>query len=85
MWKPWQTMGLLELDKKELMKEIEVAVSNGRQEPTLLLLQQTVVQSTILFLIRTVDKILQTCSVVKNQASTAATIQTDMAVSDIDA
>ena len=47
-----------------------------------LLFQQTAVQSTILFLIRTVDKILQTCSLVKNSA---ATIQTDMAVSDIDA
>ena len=52
---------------------------------TFLLFQQTAVQSAILFLIRTVDKILQTCSVVKNSASTAATIQTDMAVSDSDA
>ena len=49
------------------------------------LLFQQAVQSTILFFIRTIDKILQTCSVVKNSASTAATIQTDMAVSDIDA
>ena len=49
---------------------------------TLLLFQQTAVQSAKLFLIRTVDKILQTCLVVKNSA---ATIQTDMAVSDSDA
>ena len=47
-----------------------------------LLLQQTAVQSSILFPSGTVDEILQTCSVVKNSA---ATIQTDMAVSDIDA
>ena len=46
---------------------------------TFLLFQQTAVQSTILFLIRTDDMILQTCSVVKDSA---ATIQTDMAVSD---
>ena len=38
-----------------------------------LLFQQTAVQSAILFLVRTVDKILQACSVVKNSASTAAT------------
>ena len=47
-----------------------------------LLFQQTAVQSTILILIRTANKILQTCSVVK---SSAATIQKDMAVSDSDA
>ena len=52
---------------------------------TFLLFQQTAVQYTILFLFRTVDKILQTCSVVKNSAATAATTQTDMAVSDRDA
>ena len=52
---------------------------------TFLLFQQTADQSTILFLFRTFDKILQTCSVVKNSAATAATIQTDMAVSDSDA
>ena len=46
------------------------------------LFQQTAVQSTILFLICTVDKILQTGSVVNDSA---ATIQTDMAVSDGDA
>ena len=47
-----------------------------------LLLQQTAVQSSILILSRAVDRILQTYSVVKNSA---ATIQTDMAVSDSDA
>ena len=47
-----------------------------------LLLQQTAVQSSILILSYAVDRILQTCSVVKNSA---ATIQTDMAVSDGDA
>ena len=47
-----------------------------------LLFQQTAVQSTILFLIRTVDEILRTYSVVKNSA---ATIQKDLAVSDSDA
>ena len=47
-----------------------------------LLFQQTAVQSTILFLLRIVDKILQTCSVVKNAAATAATIQEGMAVSE---
>ena len=50
-----------------------------------LLFQQTAVQSSILFLSRTVDKILQTCSVVNNLVATSATIQTDMAVSDSDA
>ena len=55
------------------------------EDYSFLLFQQTAVQSTILFLIRTVDKILQTCSVVKNSAATGATIQTDMAVSDSDA
>ena len=49
---------------------------------TFLLLQQTAVQSSILFLSRTVDKILQTSSVVKNSAASDATIQIDMAVSD---
>jgi hypothetical protein len=47
-----------------------------------LLLQQTAVQSSILILSHTVNRILQTSSVVKNSA---ATIQTDMAVSDSDA
>ena len=51
-------------------------------DDSFLLFQQTAVQSTILFLIRTADKILQTYSVVKNSA---ATIQKDMAVSDSDA
>ena len=37
-----------------------------------LLLQQTAVQYSILFLSRTVDKILQTCSVVKDSAAMAA-------------
>ena len=37
-----------------------------------LLLQQTAVQSSTLFLSRTVDRILQTCSVVKDSAATAA-------------
>ena len=46
---------------------------------TFLLLKQTAVQSSILILSHAVDRILQTCSVVKNSA---ATIQTDMAVSD---
>ena len=36
------------------------------QDKAFLLLQQTAVQSSILFLSRTVDKILQTCSVVKD-------------------
>jgi len=49
---------------------------------TFLLFQHTAVQSTILILIRTADKILQTGSVVK---SSAAPIQKDMAVSDSDA
>ena len=40
--------------------------SRDQQDLTFLLLQQTAVQSSILFLSRTVDKILQTCSVVKD-------------------
>ena len=42
----------------------------GGLAPTFLLFQQTAVQSTIFFLIRTVDKILQTCSVLMNSAAT---------------
>jgi len=63
--------------------KIPVSMPSTKGLPySFLLFQQTAVQSTILFLIRTADKILQTCSVVKNSA---ATIQTDMAVSDSDA
>ena len=62
-------------------KESIPTVTSG-QPLAFLLFQQTAVQSTILFLIPTADKILQTCSVVKNSA---ATIQKDMAVSDSDA
>ena len=43
----------------------------SRQDYTFLLLQQIAVQSSILFLSLTVDKILQTCSVVKDSAATA--------------
>ena len=39
-----------------------------------LLLQQTAVQSSILFLSRTIDMILQTCSVVKKSTPHAAAI-----------
>ena len=52
------------------------------QVTTFLLLQQTAVQSSILFLSCTVDKILQTSSVGKNSAASDAKIQIDMAVSD---
>ena len=45
-----------------------------------LLFQQTAVQSTILFLFRIVDKILQTSSVAENSADAA--LLEDMAVSD---
>ena len=46
-----------------------------------LVLQQKSVQSTILFLFRIVDKILQTSSVTENSADAA--LQEDMAVSDM--
>ena len=42
------------------------------QVKAFLLLQLTAVQSSILFMSRTVDKILQTCSVEKDSAATAA-------------
>jgi hypothetical protein len=61
---------------------LDLHIDRENELPTFLLLQQTAVQSSILIVSRTVDRILQTSSVVKNSA---ATIQTDMAVSDSDA
>ena len=48
-----------------------------------LLLQQTAVHSSILFLSHTVDRISQTCSVVKKSSPQDAAIQEVIAVSDI--
>ena len=63
-----------------------VCCSSGRwdypdknKHGSFLLLQQTAVQSSILILSHAVDRILQTCSVVKNSA---ATLQTYIALSD---
>ena len=47
-----------------------------------MLLQQKAVQSSILFLSRSVDKILQTCSVVKKSTPQAAAKEV-IAISDI--
>ena len=63
--------------KKKLLRNMALTLLL----PPFLLFQKTAVQTTILFLFRLVDKILQTGSVVKNAAK-AATIQEDMAVSD---
>ena len=53
-------------------KSVQLAEVSQCVVLTFLLLQQTAVQSSILFLSRTVDKILQTSSVVKASAATAA-------------
>ena len=66
-------IGRQEVKRKQNQPENEENIWKQESSP-FLLLQQTAVQSFILFLSRTVDRISQTCSVVKKSTPQATTI-----------